>query len=199
MLFSTVVSYSFSRRSDTHQLVFNQLGWDSGLGLYDYNARYYDPYINRFISADTIVPDPTNPQQYNRYSYVLNNALRYTDPSGHSCYNPSMGGPCILSDGTGNNEGVPSSATTPSMPTSFTSSLIEFTGGDWTDAEMRAVHQGAYMLALALARAMNDLAGGAYDTIGWEVAFFAVFGGQVTFNKTGGACGGDWMLGKVRG
>jgi RHS repeat-associated protein len=103
MLFSTVVSYSFSRRSDTHQLVFNQLGWDSGLGLYDYNARYYDPYINRFISADTIVPDPTNPQQYNRYSYVLNNALRYTDPSGHSCYNPSMGGPCILSDGTGNN------------------------------------------------------------------------------------------------
>jgi RHS repeat-associated protein len=73
------------------------------LGLIYMNARYYAPYINRFISADTIVPDPTNPQQYNRYSYVLNNALKYTDPSGHSCYNPSMGGPCILSDGTGNN------------------------------------------------------------------------------------------------
>lgn len=50
-------------------------------------------YINRFVSADTIVPDPTNPQQYNRYSYTLNNALRYTDPTGHSCANPSYVSP----------------------------------------------------------------------------------------------------------
>ncbi len=40
-------------------------------------------YLNRFISADTIVPDPANPQSFNRYSYVLNNPIRYTDPSGH--------------------------------------------------------------------------------------------------------------------
>jgi hypothetical protein len=41
------------------------------------------PYINRFVSADTIVPGYTNPQSLNRYSYVLNNPLRYTDPTGH--------------------------------------------------------------------------------------------------------------------
>jgi hypothetical protein len=41
------------------------------------------PYINRFVSADTIVPNPTNPQSLNRYSYVTNNPLRYTDPTGH--------------------------------------------------------------------------------------------------------------------
>jgi len=51
-------------------------------GLYYYNARYYDAGIGRFISADTIVPDPFNPQSLNRYSYCLNNPLRYVDPSG---------------------------------------------------------------------------------------------------------------------
>ena len=52
-------------------------------GLYFYNARYYDANIGRFISPDTIVPNPINPQAFNRYSYTLNNPLKYTDPSGH--------------------------------------------------------------------------------------------------------------------
>ncbi len=47
------------------------------------NARYYDPELGRFIQPDDIIPDFSNPQSYNRYSYVLNNPLRYTDPSGH--------------------------------------------------------------------------------------------------------------------
>jgi RHS repeat-associated protein len=54
-----------------------------GTGLYYYNARYYDPSIGRFISPDTIVPHPANPQSFNRYSYCLNNPLTYIDPSGH--------------------------------------------------------------------------------------------------------------------
>jgi len=53
------------------------------LDLYFYNARYYDPGIGRFISADTVVPNWTNPQSLNRYSYCLNNPLKYVDPSGH--------------------------------------------------------------------------------------------------------------------
>ena len=52
-------------------------------GFYHYNARYYDPEIHRFISADTIIPNPANPQTLNRYPYVGNNPVRYTDPSGH--------------------------------------------------------------------------------------------------------------------
>ena len=56
---------------------------DSSIGLYFYNARYYDSALGRFIQADTIVPSPANPQSLNRYSYVLNNPFRYTDPSGH--------------------------------------------------------------------------------------------------------------------
>jgi len=44
-------------------------------------------YLNHFASADTIVPDPTNPQAFNRYSYVINNPIRLIDPSGHE-YQP---------------------------------------------------------------------------------------------------------------
>ncbi len=50
--------------------------------LYD-TARYYDPTLGRFISADSIAPGFGNPQNRNRYSYALNNPLKYTDPTGH--------------------------------------------------------------------------------------------------------------------
>jgi hypothetical protein len=48
------------------------------------NARVYDNVIGRFLSADTIIQAPDDSQSYNRYSYVRNNPLMYTDPSGHS-------------------------------------------------------------------------------------------------------------------
>jgi RHS repeat-associated protein len=51
--------------------------------LYFYNARYYDPELGRFTQADTIVPQPDNPQTLNRFSYVNNNPIIYTDPKGH--------------------------------------------------------------------------------------------------------------------
>jgi RHS repeat-associated protein len=57
--------------------------FDDKLGLYDYQARYYDAHIGRFISADIFVQDPANPQNYSRYTYVLNNPLIYTDPTGY--------------------------------------------------------------------------------------------------------------------
>jgi hypothetical protein len=43
----------------------------------------YDPTIGRFISPDTVIQSVANPQCLNRYSYCLNNPLKYTDPSGH--------------------------------------------------------------------------------------------------------------------
>jgi RHS repeat-associated protein len=67
----------------------------STIGLYDYHARFYDPLVGRFISADTIVPSPEDPQDFNRYSYVRNNPLKYVDPTGHrEC------GPACLDDAT---------------------------------------------------------------------------------------------------
>jgi RHS repeat-associated protein len=46
---------------------------DDTIGLYFYNARYYDAALGRFVQADTIVPEPADPQSFNRYSYVRNN------------------------------------------------------------------------------------------------------------------------------
>ena len=65
---------------------------NNDLGLIYMNARYYVPYINRFLSADTIVPDREDPQSFNRYSYGLNNPLRYTDPTGHRVVEGAGGG-----------------------------------------------------------------------------------------------------------
>jgi RHS repeat-associated protein len=53
-----------------------------GTGLYYYNARYYDPEIGRFISADTVVQSQKSSQYLNRYSYTKNNPLKYVDPTG---------------------------------------------------------------------------------------------------------------------
>ena len=57
---------------------------ETGTGLYDYGARWYDPLIGRFLSADSIVPNPGDSQALNRYMYVLGNPLKFSDPSGHA-------------------------------------------------------------------------------------------------------------------
>jgi len=60
--------------------------YESSIGLYFYNSRWYDSSLGRFIQADTIIPGAGNPQAYDRYAYTLNNPLRYIDPSGHNPY-----------------------------------------------------------------------------------------------------------------
>ncbi|MFQ3246976.1 MAG: RHS repeat-associated protein [Arenicella sp.] len=56
---------------------------DDEVGLINMNARIYDPYLGRFLSADPVLPDAGDMQQFNRYSYVTNNPLKYTDPTGN--------------------------------------------------------------------------------------------------------------------
>lgn len=54
------------------------------VGLIHMNGRVYDPELGRFMSADPFVQAPYNSQSYNRYSYVFNNPLSFTDPSGYT-------------------------------------------------------------------------------------------------------------------
>jgi RHS repeat-associated protein len=53
------------------------------LGLVGLGARWYDPKLGRWGSADTIVPSAANPQSLNRFAYVYNNPVRHSDPTGH--------------------------------------------------------------------------------------------------------------------
>ena len=77
----------------------NNVGFDRGftghehideIGLINMNGRMYDPNLGRFLSPDNYIQSPDNPQNYNRYSYCLNNPLRYTDPSGEFVWAPFL-------------------------------------------------------------------------------------------------------------
>lgn len=78
------------------------------LSLIHMNGRMFDPVIGRFMSADPYVQDPTLTQSFNRYSYVLNNPLSYTDPTGFG----SDPEPLKLTDGGGASPGIIDTVTT---------------------------------------------------------------------------------------
>jgi len=56
---------------------------DPESGLYNYDARMYDPVTGLFVTADIMVQNFSNPQTLNRYAYCGNNPLAYVDPDGH--------------------------------------------------------------------------------------------------------------------
>jgi len=55
------------------------------------NARLYDPETARFLSADIYIQAPELSQSHNRYIYVMNNPLKYSDPSGHFAFSFIIG------------------------------------------------------------------------------------------------------------
>jgi len=84
---ATTPSYKLSSYTFTGQFSYmddpTTAGTTEGFGLMFYNARWYDPVIGRFTSADTIVPGGV--QGLDRYAYVNNSPMNFTDPTGHKC------------------------------------------------------------------------------------------------------------------
>ena len=66
--------------------------------LINMNGRAYDPLVGRFLSTDPYIQAPDNTQNLNRYSYCLNNPLRYSDPSGEFIFSAFLPGIGIFLD-----------------------------------------------------------------------------------------------------
>ena len=83
----TTPSYALTKYTFTGQYSYmddpSTSAVTEGFGLMFYNARFYDPQLGRFTSADTIIPSTQGVQGWDRYAYGLNNPSRYTDPTGH--------------------------------------------------------------------------------------------------------------------
>jgi RHS repeat-associated protein len=80
---TTDVTYGpFGVPTDTQEHYLYTGKEQDATGLYYYGARYYDPEIGRFITRDPAPGKTQTPQSLNRYTYCLNNPLKYTDPTG---------------------------------------------------------------------------------------------------------------------
>ncbi len=118
------------------------------IGLTYMNARYYVPGVGRFASADTFVPDPINPQQFNRFSYVTNNPLKFNDPSGHCGADSTQGTKTVTNQITGQETNIPATVMDEGMLTDCLN-LQEFilrsygvsTAGVWSLFEMESLEK----------------------------------------------------------
>jgi len=74
----TTPAYTMTRYQYT-----GQFSYESEFGLYFFKARFYDSSLGRFTSPDITIPNASNSKAWDRYSYVFNNPLKFTDPSGY--------------------------------------------------------------------------------------------------------------------
>lgn len=132
---------------------------DDGIGLMYFKARYLDPKLGRFISADSVVPSAYFSIDYDRYAYSRNSPIKYRDPSGHKACDGDSEEDCEV-------------VTAPAWTADDWAQVygIEFTG-NWQLAHKWAVIRGVMAVG---GRFADTLTGSS-----WE-AFRSVFG-QMTF------------------
>jgi len=146
------------------------------LGLYDYNARYYDPALGRFVQADTVVPKLVTPQSLNRYTYVLNNPLNLVDPTGHQEATPTPPLPGLPPPPPPTPS--PNSQATPTLPTEqevyelwlaqiLANLLAAGPWGEWI---------AQYMIEHGIGIVFGDLGSGRGADVGW-------LGGNIILNS----------------
>jgi RHS repeat-associated protein len=138
-------------------------GASEGFGLMFYNARWYDPYITHFSQPDSIIPNPGNVLDWNRYSYARYNPIRYNDPSGHK----------PVCDETGDPSCGPEMSLEQAWQAAGAVFGIKFSG-KWSTTHMAAVVMAANKVGYAFAQARGSNEASA-------AAFRAVFSKGITF------------------
>ena len=138
--------------------------------------QWNSPYINRFLSADTIISDPGNPQSLNRYSYVLENPLKYSDPTGHKeCAGPQPRS-CLTS----------TEAMTDYIQSKF--KKVKIKKGKWDDDDLLDIYTGLTNINYKGFHGNSD-------------AFDKAFGSfTFTLHSFSGGTAGDttWQTGEIR-
>jgi len=154
---------------------------DPETGLYYFGARYYDAAQGRFISPDTVVQSPGNPQTLNRYAHAGNNPLAFVDPTGHGFFS-------FLEDFFAALFGAAITALTWGAAGPVVAGMLGGMVAGGTDAAMHggsliSIVQGAFFGAIG-----GAIGGGAYLAGGiWPVV--AAAGGLALAGGTGGVKG----------
>ena len=158
------------------------------VGLIHMNGRVYDPRLGRFTSADPIVQFPHYSQSFNHYSYVLNNPLGYTDPSGYGIKFKQVVGIIVAAIGT--------YICGPDCGTLGYSLIGASSGAASAAANDGNILQGAVIGAFSGA-AFSGVAGADYSSFGayQGVARFGAFGavGGITSLASGGKFGHGFL------
>jgi RHS repeat-associated protein len=162
----------------------------SSIELVNMNGRIYDPIVGRFLSPDPNVQSQTDLQSYNRYSYVLNNPLRYTDPTGY--FSIGSVGSWLSANGPGIFIGLvgiaacasagPAGCALVGVATSLlTASVAKAEGASWGQV-------GVSVLIGIMAGSLGGAAGSAI--VGPQSSAAVSFAGAVVGGAVGGAAGG---------
>jgi RHS repeat-associated protein len=82
--------------AEQEKLAFTGKEHDDLTGLTYFGARYYDPYLGRFMGVDPAGVNPNDPFSFNRYSYGHNNPYRFIDPDGRQSVDTSCDEACQI-------------------------------------------------------------------------------------------------------
>jgi len=171
---------------------FNGHAFDELSGLVYMKARYYDPELGRFISPDTLVPDPKNPQALNRFAYAYNNPVTNADPTGHAPVAAAVLSAVIVTAKTtstlvavtawvGAGLSVAGYYSKDPLLSSIGSVLLGFAGGYVSSAPLSPVAKGLVGAGVGAAQSpLSPLDPGVKEAIGWAFDAYGVVDGPDT-------------------
>ncbi|MDH6344166.1 RHS repeat-associated protein [Parabacteroides sp. PFB2-12] len=170
-------------------------------GLVNMNARLYDPAVGRFLSPDPYVQMADFSQNYNRYSYALNNPLKYTDEDGewvHIAIGGLIGGVANLIANWNKAEGFWDKLAAFGVGAGAGATTVATAGASFWAAAGAAAATGASVAGTnnVIAQTGKNFSG--FNQVDWEQVGLYSFAGSVSgFGGSLGAHFGGQYLGPV--